>query len=253
MSENPNVALPSRRRAIWEYGGDLLRICWWLAILLMISILANLTQSAVLVSIYSRPPYILTEDEGYVMYRTTTRFRLSEANVQNYTNVVTSTLLNLNPGSYDLSPLLTMVTPRILDKYRMDAQASELSRKASGQRVYWNLYGVKRIFEPKYPQFIILAVQGEIVNLAANVDAANPGAPDRPISNTVLLKLYLGTVRPTPDNPFGLYLEGISTIAPENATQVWDSAKPLGDTLAPDGQPYAKRGATTATNPPDNR
>jgi hypothetical protein len=254
MSENPEVIpLTRRRRAIWEYGGDLLRVNWWLSVLLLICIAANLVQSLVLVSIYSRPPYILTEDEGYVMYRTTARFRLSEANVQNYTNVVTSTLLDQNPGAYDLSPLLTMVTPRILDKYRMDAQNSELSRKATGERVYWNLYGIKRIFEPKYPQFIILAVQGEIVHLTASTDAANPSAPSRPISNTVLLKIYLQTVRPTPDNPFGLFLEGISNIPPESAGLVWDSAKPLDETLAPDGQPYAKRGATTATNPSENR
>jgi hypothetical protein len=253
MSENQPISLPSRKRVVWEHFGDLLRVNWWLSILLAVALGCVIVQSFVLLAIYNRPPYILTEDQGYVMYRTTSPFRLSEANVENYTDVVSGTLLDMSPGAYDLTPLVSMVRPAILDKYRRDAEVNSVSRKATGERTYWSLYGVRRIFEDRYPEFIILAVQGEVVNLSAQPDPAPGGAPERPISNPVLLKFYLKTVRPTPDNPFGLFLVGVANVPADSASQVWESAKPLSETLAPDGLPYAKRGASPASLPGNNR
>src|SRR5262245_26575130 len=87
----------SRRRYIWEFGADLERTNGLLFIACSLMLVAVICPAVTVTVIFTRPPYILTEDEGYVMYRSTQVYRLDETRIKTYLDVVMGKLLTINP------------------------------------------------------------------------------------------------------------------------------------------------------------
>ena len=226
---DPNYTVPSGRRVIWEHGQDL-------ALFLSISVIFNILfvaaivgMSMVLISIYQRPPYILTEAEGFVMYRNTEVFKLRVDMIRTFLDITTTRLLNINPGGYDVSGIEALTTPAVIKYYSGLAQQEAEARAKSNLRRIWQIKEIRRYYDKKLPQYLCVAVKGEKINYEQITTAS--GLKDiRTTSSTSLIIVYLSQTMPSPANPWGLILEGILAVDDKDvakAEAIWKSTTEL--------------------------
>lgn len=214
--------LPARRRVIWEHGMDLALGFKWALIALGCVGFAFVVQTVAVVILLNRPPVVLAQDEGYVMWRTTEVFKLQPIMVDRYLRVVLGHLYSVSPGAYDLGQLAGLVDERVLKAFAEGQDPNLVT--ASNQRRIYRLQAVRRWYDPTAPQFITLVVRGERALYEYNPAAANPFKVEERVVTQVV---YLEQVAPTPDNPWGLVMVGLVAKTGEEAEVLWKEAKPL--------------------------
>ncbi len=238
------AAIPApRRRYLWELGADLERTNWWLFVTCSLLLGCTLLLAAVVAIIFSRPPLVLTDDQGYVSYRSTEVFRLDELRIKTYVELIMTRLLNMNPGVYDLGPIALLASPKVVQTYTDHAYSTAQDRVRVNERRYFSFTDVKRFIDNKFPDLIVLAVRGEMAYFREGENEPAPGAPSnltslasiRAQSQTVTYLMYLEQRRPTPPNPWGLMTVGLAQQQGDEAKAIWDAAIPLYSTVLPDG------------------
>ena len=137
---------PSRRRLLWESFGDVQRANKWLFVIVSIQAIAITSLGFVVLSIYRRPPYIITTNRGYVQYESTEAFKLHPEMVISYLTDVMGRLFDVTPGSYDLTPIVNFVSPDIYKIFNgLDhSKAAEATRVEKDIRRIFSLYEIGR-------------------------------------------------------------------------------------------------------------
>lgn len=230
---DPSYTLPAGRRVIWEHGQDL---AVYLSISLALNVLfalAVLIMSMVLIGIYSKPPNVLTYDQGYVFYRGTDVYKLRTDMIATYLNVTTGTLLTINPGGYDVSKLDGLVASRISAMFANKFKQEQDAILATNRRELWRIQKIKRYYDPNLPNYIQIAIMGEKVKYEDI--RTNSGLTDLKTTNLrTLYIVYLAQVTPTAQNPWGLFLDGIQEISPnpdpDKPKAIWDKCVDLAGT-----------------------
>ncbi|MDE1171783.1 MAG: hypothetical protein PW734_11345 [Verrucomicrobium sp.] len=216
------IPYPQHRRVVWEHGMDMSlafkRLSWITALLAV----AAIVESFVLVSIYNRPPVVLDQNDGYVMWRTTEAFKLRPEMIRSYLNSTLKYLYTVSPGNYDLASLRGLVDRRVLRAFA-NSTDKDLIVTANQHRIY-ELREIRRYHDPKLPQYITLAVRGERVLYEYDPGAAQPFRMDSPVVTQIV---YLQQALPTPENPWGLRLVGLVTLKEDQADDIWRSSVPL--------------------------
>lgn len=186
-------------------------------------------MAIVINSIYTRPPYILSQDDGVVQWRNTEVFRLSEKQLTGYLSYVFGKIYNYSQGSYNLSPLLGLVDVALLDKFNeaigLDADGRRLT---NNERVTYDFLEARRTFDPRFPYTAILVRGVETKVTQTRDNAGNTIISSSPPEN-VLRIAYLEQIRPVPDNPWGLVLVGVRTLRGQDADEEWNKSVPLTD------------------------
>lgn len=216
------TGLPSKRRVIWEHGQDMALMNKGLLFALALCAGALALCAGVLLSIYTRPPVVLAQDEGYLMYRTTKKFRLDPDMLRAYCRVVLGGLYTITPGYTELSDLAGKVDGKIIEHFTKAVPEDLIT--ASNQRRVYTLRDIRRYTDPKLPQYFTLAVRGERALYEYNPAAASPF---RMSSENVVNVLYLQEITPSPQNPWGLLMVGITIKRDAEASAVWETATPL--------------------------
>ncbi len=236
--------LPKRRRTLFEHGEDLARMNFYLLIIASLALILSVVLGIAIYSIYSRPPYILSEDEGYVMYRSTTVYRLDERRIKTYLTVVLTKLFNKNPGIYDLSEITPLVSKDIINFYSQDAERSAAQRLRENERTLFQIYELRRYLDPENPKFIVAVVRGnaasfresksEIVD-PTGLAGGQPLVSTRVTDQVVTYVVYLQQVTPSPLNPWGLWTVSIRIPTADAAEKIWSKSISFYNTLTPDG------------------
>ncbi len=229
---DPSFALPMKRRVLFEYFEDVQIANTILSILIGILALALLIESIVLILIFRRPPSILAEDSGYVMWRTTEVFRLKPDMIKSYLETIGAKMLTIQPGAYHLDSLVHHVYPHVIQVLQLKVGENE-SRIQRKVRQLWTFLEAKRYQDPTpayqpYRCFIVRAEKSfyeETIN-----DSGNPET--RATSSIVYYLFYLELLRPTPENPWGLKVWGFREIETElESKKIWESSSGLGEEL----------------------
>ena len=227
---DPNSPLPTKRRVVWELFEDVRVANTWLFILMTAMVFTLCIFSLVLVTIYKRPPYILSEDEGFVMWRNTEAFKLRDDMLSMYASNLLSYLLNMSPGVYDLTPITSLVHPTIIKGYYSKASDTAEDRLSSNRRQIFKLNDARRTFYMRqFPQYIQIVTQGEKAVYSEERDNAG-NVRVLPNAKIVYMILLLDQQRPTPQNPWGLYTVGIQQLDDLTGQKVWSESEPLSGT-----------------------
>jgi hypothetical protein len=183
-------------------------------------------MAVVIFAIYTRPPYILTQDQGFIMWRTTEVFRLKPDMVSSYLWLVLSKMYNKVPGSYDLTPIVGLVAPNIIDT--LSGRAGGGDRLNANERQYFDILETRRIPESRFPQFISFIIKGnksisrEIKDSAGNVVTETKAETDYVV-------VWIDQTYPSPENPWGLVLVGLEYLKGKDGEKEWMTAIPLKD------------------------
>jgi hypothetical protein len=230
QSTDPKFSLPAKRRVIFEYFEDVQIANTLLSILVGILGLALLMESVVLVVIFKRPPYILAEESGYVMWRTTDVFRLRPDMVKSFLETLGSKMLTIQPGAYNLSSLAHHVYPHVIQalQQKVGQNESRIQRKV---RQLWTFLEARRYADPTpaYKPYLCFIVRAEKAFYEEQInDAGNPET--RAASSIVHYLFYVEQIRPTPENPWGLKIWGFRELDSEPESQkIWEASTPLGE------------------------
>jgi hypothetical protein len=216
----------SKRRHVWEMYGDVRVVNKYLLVYGGFTSIAMAMMALVIFAIYTRPPYILTQDQGFVMWRTTEVFKLKPDMVSSFIWLVVSKLYNKVPGAYDLTPIMNMVAPNIIDTFTGKAGGGE--RLSKNERQYFDILEIKRIPESRFPKFISFIIKGnksistEIRDAAGNIVTETKAETDYII-------IWLDLKYPTPENPWGLDLVGLEYLKGKDGEAEWRTAVSLKD------------------------
>jgi len=217
------------RRHIWEMYGDVRAVNTFLLAFSSFCAIAVIVLSLVLLSIYRRPPYILTQDEGMVMWRTTEVFKLRADMIGQFLRTTLGVIYTSSPSDYDLSTIAAYLDPNLLNKLTgKQGETAELRLRAD-QRQFFNMLGFRRVVESKYPQFIAIVVRADQTIMNESRDA-NGNLITSSKSDIVFVVAYLAQRNPTPSNPWGLYLVGIEKGTSAQLQNVWEAAVPIENT-----------------------
>lgn len=225
---DPSFPLPAKRRVVFEYFEDVQMANTWLSILVGILGVALLIESIVLVIIFKRPPYILTQDQGYVMWQTTEVFQLREDMVKSFIETTGSKLLTIQPGAYNLDSLAAQAYPHVIQalQQKVGQNESRIQRKV---RQLWSFLEARRYADPHtaYKGYRCFSVRAEKAFYEEHLnDQGNPET--RASSSIVHYLFYLEQIRPIPENPWGLKIWGFREIDSETeARQIWEASTPL--------------------------
>lgn len=230
-----NIRLPRSRRLVWEHVEDVRVANTWLIIIVLVLGFVSLAETMVLLNIFQKPPVVLQEDAGYVMWRTTDVYQLREDIVRTYLTTTLGTLLDINPGAYDVSQLDSLVGVPILKKYGAMAQGSGETRLKQNQRQIFSIYDVRRVPKTDYPNLITFAVRGEKVTYAETKDEAG-NVRVTPDNYIALYLVYLQQVQPRPKNPWGLFMAGIKEVPQNEAEHIWGETVAIAGTRDSKGQ-----------------
>lgn len=229
---DPSFLLPAKRRVLFEYFEDVQIANTFLSILVGILVLTLFVESIVLVLIFRRPPYILAEDSGYVMWRTTVVFRLRPEMVKSFLEMAGSKMLTIQPGAYNLDSLAHHVYPHVIQalQQKVGQNESRIQRKV---RQIWTFLEAKRYLDPTpaYQNYRCFSIRAEKAFYEEQMnDSGNPET--RATSSIVYYLFYLDQIRPTPENPWGLKIWGFREIDSElECKKIWESSIPLGEEL----------------------
>lgn len=219
--------VPPRRRLAWESLGDIRRINTWLLCICCLLAAAATIEAVILLVWASRPPHIITQDEGYLQWKTTDVFRLRPSMLRSYLESVLGKLLNVIPGDYDLRPLIDFdVAPEILAAFGGEAQAGETVRINRTMRQIYRLLDVRRITDERFPNYWAFMVRGEETVYAEQRNAEGLRV-HLPQSQIVFHVAYLERHRPNPQNPWGLGLAGIRRLNAEVGAHQWTKSTEL--------------------------
>lgn len=226
-SIDPNINFPSKRRVVWELFEDVRVANTWLFIYSSAITLVVCILSLVLVTIFRKPPYILTQDEGFVMWRTTEAFQLKDDMVRSFADQVLSKIQNMSPGAYDLAPISGMVNSKIIDFYMKKATEGAEDRNRTNKRQLYFLNEIKRTSAVKdFPNYLQFICKGEKTTYQEKVDAAG-NVRVIPNAETVYYILITEQRNPKPANPWGLFVVGIKALNQTDGDPVWEDATEL--------------------------
>ena len=220
--------LASSRRHVWEMFGDVRALNTYLVIYAISSTLVSCILGMVIYVIFTRPPYVLSEDDGYVQWRNTEVFRLREDQVNAYIWTVFGKIFNVTPGSYDLRSLTKMVSPDLLDRFsgKIATDQAEM-RIQMNQRQIYELLEIKRTIDPRYANFIAILTRGTEIKISETRDKAGNVVITSPPPEVVFRIAYLEQQHPSPENPWGLRLVGLRLVKGASAEKEWSEAVPL--------------------------
>jgi len=231
---DPDPKLPINRRMVWEHFADVRIVNTWLLLFSCLSLIALIVMGSMCYKLAMRPPYVLSEDQGTIMWRTTEVFRLREDNVKMFHDLVLGKLLNSNPSYYDITPLTPMVHPLILSKFsKNDANSSGVKLRSDKRQVY-SLYDVRRTSDPRYPQYLAFITRGETTVYEERRDAAG-NVKVYPQSEISVWVTFLAPTKPTPTNPWAFRMVGLEHKTGATADQAWAAGKPVAGSMLPDG------------------
>jgi hypothetical protein len=221
-----HTRLPRSRRLLWEHAEDVRVANTWLTMIAVVLALANVIQTCVLLSIFKRPPAILQEDAGFVMWRTADVYRLRSDIIKTYIGTTLGALLEVHPGAYDLTKLDGLVDVSILKKYSDDAQSNGENRLEKSTRRLFAVYEMRRWVNPSYPQYIAIAVRGEkVIYEEFRDDLGNVRVT--PKNTLTLYVVYLKQQTPTPRNPWGIMMVGIQEMKQQDQEKTWADSFPI--------------------------
>lgn len=242
QSQDDDPMLATKRRHIWEMYADVRAINTILLIYAICCTVAMAGVVFVLLAIYTRPPYILSEDEGMVMWRTTEAFKLREDMVDQFLGVTLGTIYNVSPSDYDLTPIAPYILPDVFDKLTGKAGETAEMRVRTDQRQFFNILGIRRVTDTKYPNFIAMIVRADQTTMNETRDSAG-NIITTSKSAIVFVIAYLDQRTPTPANPWGLYVVGIEKGTSANMERAWETAVALEGTRDGKGNTIQGSGA----------
>lgn len=225
---DPSFNLPARRRVIWEHAQDL-------AVFLRVNVLFNILfivavvlLGVVVAVIVNRPSYVINQDQGYIYYRNTERDKLRTSLLRSFLRVTTGGLYTFQPTGYRIDGLEGLVSHKVLTEFKKSAKKQSEARLKYNRRQLWEIRDIRRYFDPKFPQYISIAIQGEKANFEERVTA--DGLKEiKASSQPTLIMTYLEEVVPSPENPWGLALIGIFEVSEKQKTKLyWDASVPIG-------------------------
>jgi len=234
----PPAKLASSRRHVWEMYADVRAVNTWLLLYSIGATIVAVILSLVIWTIFTRPPYILSEDDGFVQWRNTEVFRLREDQVKSYLWTTFGRIYNVTPGSYDLTPLLPLVSSQLIDRFtgKISSEQGDL-RIETNQRQIYDLLEVRRTIDPRYPSFISILTRGVETKISETRDKAGNIVVTSPPPEVVFRIAYLQQKRPTPENPWGLYMVGIRVVKGTSAEKEWNDSVPMAGTADGRGKP----------------
>lgn len=214
----------SKRRHVWEMYADVRIVNKYLLVYSGLASLALAVMGAVVFAIYTRPPYILTQDQGYVMWRTTEVFRLKPDMISSYLWMVLSKMYNKVPGSYDLSSIMGFVAPNIIDAF--SGKASGTERQLIDQREYFDILEIRRVPKSRFPKFLSFIAKANMSISRETRDAAGNVVTETK-ADTDYVMVWLEQTPPTPDNPWGLVLVGLEYLKGKDGESQWNESVSL--------------------------
>ncbi|MES2307577.1 MAG: hypothetical protein V4507_01845 [Verrucomicrobiota bacterium] len=235
MAFKPHVTdggftLPAKRRVIFEYFEDVQIANTLLSVLVGILGLALLMESVVLIVIFKRPPYILAEESGYLMWRTTEVFQLRPDMVKSFLETTGSKMLTIQPGAYNLNSLAHQVYPHVIQalQQKVGQNESRIQRKV---RQIWTFLEAKQYADPTpaYQSYRCFIVRAEKAFYEEQInDSGNPET--RATSSIVHYLFYVEQIRPTLENPWGLKIWGFRELDSEQeAKKIWEASTSIGE------------------------
>jgi hypothetical protein len=211
----------SKRRHVWEMYADVRIVNKYLLVYSGLASIALAIMSAVVFSIYTRPPYILTQDQGYIMWRTTEVFRLRPDMVSSYLSMVLNKMYNKVPGSYDLSSIMGLVAPNIIDAF--SGKSSGTERQVADQREYFDILEIRRLPKSRFPKFLSFMVKANMSISREGRDAAGNVVTETK-AETDYVVVWVEQSTPTPDNPWGLVLVGLEYLKGAEGEKLWSES-----------------------------
>lgn len=215
-----------KRRHVWEMYADVRAVNTFLLIFSLACALAVVCVACVLLAIFTRPPYILSEDEGMVMWRTTEAFKLREDMVSQFLRVTLDGIFTQSPSDYDITPIAHYLDPKLFDQLTGKAGETSALRLRTEQRRFFSILGFRRVVESKFPQFITVIVRADETIMNESKDQAG-NVITSSSSNIVFVIVFLDQRVPTPANPWGLVIVGIDKGPSEKKQSTWEAALPL--------------------------
>lgn len=187
----------------------------------------------------NHPPRLIEIKEGFPLWITSVEHRLRTDVLRCYLKTVIERLKTIEPGVYDLSDLAEWISPRVLREFYEYASRTANVRSQSNRRIVWKLREARRWADPRLPQFLAIAVQGE--ETVYEEGRVFPGSME-------LCVLWMRQVMPTWKNPWGLYLEGFEKKEPREADAIWTQSADLAHCVDEKGRSLA-----TPSSKPANR
>lgn len=227
---DPSFNLPARRRVIWEHAQDLavfLRVNVIFNILFIISVVL---VGVVVLVIVNRPPFVVNQDQGYVYYRNTEVYKLRTALIHSFVHATVAKLYTFSPGGYEIWGLESLISPQILEAFMKAARDEAEKRAEQKRRQFLSVREIRRYYDPKFDEFISIAVHGEKARFE-EVITAEGTRELKADSGSFLIMTYLKEVVPSPENPWGLLLTGIFQVGEMStgkAKLLWEASVPLG-------------------------
>lgn len=226
---DPQVEPASKRRHVWEMFGDVRVMNRYLLIYSGLSSVAAALMSVVVFSIYTRPPYILTQDEGFVMWRTTEVFKVKPDMISSYLWLVMGKIFNIAPGAYDLTSISKMVAPVIMDAYGGKVGQVVSDRMAKDRRQFFDILEIRKVPKSEYPEFLSFMIKANVSNMAETRDQAG-NVVTTTTADTFYYTVWVEQVRPTPDNPWGLVLVGVGKVLKgKEGEAAWNASVPFAE------------------------
>lgn len=220
----PDGEVDSDRRVVWHFGqflGLFFKISLGINVILGIAVMV---LAAGLVAFALRPPIVLDQNSGYLMWRTTSKFVQSPDNVRAFFSETLGAILTVIPGDYRLARISDRVSKNVYELFRKD-ETFFTEQAIVGRRRVYRLNDARRFDDPKFPQFLVFAVKGEVAAFEMSSSFAAPGFTYD--AKEYVHVVYCSLRMPQPNNPYGLFVEGISTKVGAEAQGVWERAFPL--------------------------
>jgi len=217
----------SKRRHVWEMFADVRVMNNYLLVFSGLSSVAAALMAIVVFTVYTRPPYILTEDEGYVMWRTTETFQVRPDMVSSYLWLVMGKIFNVSPGAYDLTSISKMVAPLILDTYSGKVGQEAGERINRDRRQFFDILEIRKVPKSEYPDYLSYIIKANVSNMTETRDQAG-NVVTTTAADTFYYTVWLDQVRPTPENPWGLVLVGVGAVLKGKEGEVaWAQGVPM--------------------------
>ncbi len=224
---DPQTDLASKRRHVWEMFGDVRVMNNYLLVYSGLSSIAAAIMAMVVFMIYTRPPYILTQDEGFVMWRTTEAFKTRPEMVSSYLGLVLGKIFNIAPGAYDLTSISRLVAPLIMDTYSGRVGQVVSDRMDRDRRQFFDILEIRSVPKSEFPEFLSYMVKANVSNMAEARDQAG-NVITTTTADTYYYTVWIKQETPTPDNPWGLVLVGVGKILKGTEGEAaWKTAVPL--------------------------
>jgi len=220
------IRRPASRPLPWERYGDLRSMNTKLVIVALFSNITSIILGVMLITIYLRPPAILSETDGVVTWRSTEAFRLRSDMVKQFLSMTLGQIYNLTPSDYDITPAREFLVPSIADRLSMDMDKEVRDSLGVNRRKMFEVVGTKRVIDSDYPQYTELISKCEETTVEDSKDISG-NVVTQSKTEVVFVLTYLTQKVPTPANPWGLYVVGLSKGDSDKMVHTWDSAVPL--------------------------